>query len=92
MYCYIGREWDREISFIVICKDKEQAEELLKIEAKRISEELETEVLYNNTIVVDYGFIGEVEDILPQEVARLKETPNNLGGCDVYSYEEYMCD
>ncbi len=90
MWCYVCKNWMGELLVVVTCKDKKQADELLQSEGKRLSEKLGVNVLYNNTIDVDYEFGAEVENMLPQEVARLKETPNHLGGCNVVTYEEYM--
>jgi hypothetical protein len=105
MFTVCAENWIGELELVVKCESKEQAVEVLKIAVNNFMEDFLTDstmeefiagfgdydsIIKEEKFTIPYEANIYINDMLPQEVARLENTPNNLGGCMVMTYKKFV--
>ena len=101
MFVLASNNWIGEREVIVKCRDKEQAVELFTLVFNKFKQECLNDGMTEEEFKQGFGTVEEltldipyetrlfIEDITPQEIVKLEQTPNNLGGCEVMTAKEF---
>lgn len=107
MFVVRVENWIGELELVVKCESKEQAENTLKIIVNNFLEDFLVDntmeefiagfgefdsIIKEGKFIIPYEATMYISDMLPQEVARLENTPNHLGGCMVMTYERFIAE
>jgi len=107
MFTVCAENWIGELELVVKCESEKQAVEVLKIAVNNFMEDFLTDstmeefiagfgdydtIIKEGKFIIPYEANIYINDMLPQEVARLENTPNNLGGCMVMTYKKFIAE
>ena len=105
MFVVRVENWIGELELVVKCENKKQAVEVLKIVVNNFMEDFLTDntmeefnkgfgeydsIIKEGKFIIPYEATIYIDNMLPQEVARLENTPNHLGGCMVMTYKKFL--
>ena len=105
MFVVRVENWIGELELVVKCESKEQAENTLKIIVNNFLEDFLIDstmeefnkgfgeydsIIKEGKFIIPYEANIYIDNMLPQEVARLENTPNNLGGCMTMTYKKFV--
>jgi hypothetical protein len=105
MFILKVENWIGELELVVKCESKENAIKALKVVVNNFMGEFLIDntmeefiagfgeydsIIKEEKFTIPYEGNILIDNMLPQEIARLENTPNPLGGCMVMTFKKFM--